>query len=228
MSSNIQTPTFASDDQQSSSERGMLIVVSSPSGGGKGTLIQRALKIAPDVSYSVSYTTRMPREGEVDGREYSFVSVETFRAMEAAGELLESAVVHGNLYGTSLARVEEELSAGRDIMLEIDVQGAENVRRLVPDAVMIFILPPTFQILCERLKARGSESPDEQALRLTNSRHEVEAYRQFDYIIINDEVDRASNQLAAIVHAERARFERQESAAKRVVATFVQTVKDKG
>jgi len=227
MSSNKLNPTFASDDQQMSSERGMLIVVSSPSGGGKGTLIQRALKIAPDISYSVSYTTRAPREGEVDGCEYSFVSVETFRAMETAGEFLESAVVHGNLYGTSLARVEEELSSGRDIMLEIDVQGAENVRRLVPDAVMIFILPPTFQILSDRLKARGSESPDELALRLNNSRHEVLAYRQFDYIIINGEIDRASNQLAAIVYAERARFKRQESAAKRVVATFVETEVDK-
>lgn len=204
--------------------RGRLVVVSSPSGGGKGTLIRRILKTVPGVSYSVSYTTRAPRVGEVNGRHYFFVSVDEFRAMESRGEFLESAVVHDNLYGTGHERVEEELSKGRDIILEIDVQGADNVRKLVHDAIMIFVLPPSFEILRERLIARGSEQANDLALRLRNAVHEVAAYRRFDYLIINDEIDRAANQLASIICAERARLVRQELAARRVIATFAQRV----
>lgn len=225
MSSNSENQPSTNEGSERTNGRGMLIVVSSPSGGGKGTLIRRVLKSVPGVGYSVSYTTRAPREGEVTGQHYFFVSVEEFRAMETAGEFLESAVVHGNLYGTAHARVEAELSEGRDIILEIDVQGADNVRKLVRDAVMIFVLPPSFEILCERLTARGSEQPSELALRLRNARHEVEAYRRFDYVIINDDATRAANQLAAIIYAERARRERQEEAASRVLETFAQAAK---
>lgn len=201
----------------------MLVVVSSPSGGGKGTLIRRVLKIVPDVGYSVSFTTRAPRTGEVHGRHYFFVPVEEFRAMASAGAFLEWAVVHGNLYGTAHAQVERELAEGRDIILEIDVQGADSVRRLIADAVTIFILPPSFEILSERLTARGSEKPSDLVLRLGNARQEVEAYRRFDYIIINDDADRAGAQLASVIYAERARRERQEEAARCVLETFTQT-----
>ncbi len=201
----------------------MLVVVSSPSGGGKGTLIRRVLKIVPDVGYSVSFTTRAPRAGERHGRNYFFVPVEEFRELAANGAFLEWAVVHGNLYGTAHAQVERELNEGRDIILEIDVQGADSVREMVSDAVTVFILPPSFEILRERLTARGSEKPDELALRLRNSRQEVEAYSRFDYVIINDDKDRAAAQLASVIYAERARLERQEEAARCVLETFTQT-----
>src|SRR3954468_22272328 len=162
--------------------RGMLVVVSSPSGGGKGTLIRRVLKTVPNLGYSVSFTTRAPREGEEDGRHYFFVSVEEFRQRIEAGAFLEWAVVHGNYYGTSHAQVERELAEGHDIILEIDVQGATSVRQLVAGAVSVFILPPSFEILRARLAARGSEKPDDLALRLRNSRGEVAHYREFQYV----------------------------------------------
>jgi guanylate kinase len=203
--------------------RGMLVVVSSPSGGGKGTLIRRALKTVPNLGYSVSITTRPAREGEVDGRDYFFVSVERFRQMVDEGNFLEWAVVHGNLYGTSYVEIKRELDEGHDIILEIDVQGATSVRRLVEDAVSVFILPPSFEILRDRLVGRGSERPDDLELRLKNSRGEVEHYREFQYLVINDDAERAAGLLASIIYAERARRERQEEVARRVLASFKQT-----
>ena len=200
--------------------RGMLVVVSSPSGGGKGTLIRRVLKTVPNLGYSVSFTTRAPREGEQEGRDYFFVSVEKFKQMSEAGAFLEWAVVHGNHYGTSHQQIERELAEGHDIILEIDVQGATSVRQLVREAVSIFILPPSFAILRARLEARGSERPSDLALRLRNSRGEVEHYREFQYVIINDDAETAAAQLASVIYAERARRERQEEAACRVLATF--------
>src|SRR5258707_13967906 len=133
---------------------GLLIVVSSPSGGGKGTLIDRVLKTVPGVSYSVSYTTRAPRPGEQNGREYFFVTATEFAAMLGRGELLEWANVYGYLYGTGRAQAERELAAGHDIILEIDVQGAASIRQLVADEVTVFILPPSFELLRKRLVAR--------------------------------------------------------------------------
>lgn len=200
--------------------RGFLVVVSSPSGGGKGTLIRRVLKTVPNLGYSVSFTTRAAREGEMDGRDYHFVSVDEFQAMIEAGELLEWARVHGNLYGTGRGQVARELSEGRDIILEIDVQGAKSVRDLISDAVSVFILPPSYEVLRNRLTDRGSEAPDDLVLRLRNARGEVEHYREFDYVVINDDADRAAAQLASIIDAERGRRERQESAAAAVLASF--------
>ena len=228
MSNNNEVRPTSNNELPNRNGRGMLIVVSSPSGGGKGTLIRRVLERVPNLGYSVSYTTRAPREGEVAGRHYFFVSVDVFREMEHAGEFLESAVVHGNLYGTAHARVDEELAEGHDIILEIDVQGAESVRRHSRDAVMVFVLPPSFEILSQRLTARGSEQPEDLELRLRNARHEVEAYRKFDYVIINDDADRAANQLASIVYAERARLLRQEQAASYVLETFAIPVNESG
>jgi guanylate kinase len=198
----------------------MLIIVSSPSGGGKGTLIRRVLKTVPNVGYSVSFTTRPAREGEMDGRDYFFISQEGFREMIARGEFLEWAHVHAHLYGTGRAQVEKELKERRDIILEIDVQGAESVRRVVPGAVGVFILPPSFEILRERLVARGSERASELSLRLKNSRSEVERYREFDYVIINDDAESAAAQLAAVIYAERARRERQRQAAEEILNSF--------
>jgi guanylate kinase len=200
--------------------RGVLVVVSSPSGGGKGTLIRRALKLVPDLGYSVSFTTRQRREGEVNGRDYFFISLEQFHAMIEANEFIEWAVVHGNYYGTGRKQVEAELAFGRDIILEIDVQGAANIRTFTDKAVQIFILPPTYEVLKKRLIGRGSETPSDLELRLKNARTEVKHFRDFDYVIINDDADVAAGQLATIILAERMRSQRQASAAQSVIATF--------
>lgn len=200
--------------------RGILFVVSSPSGGGKGTLIQQVLNQVEGLSYSVSYTTRPPRDGEVEGREYFFVAREKFEDMVAAGDFLEWATVHGNLYGTNRQQVSREVFAGRDIMLEVDVQGAARVRELVTDSVNIFILPPSPEALRQRLIARGTDSTEEIELRLKNAREELKEYRSFDYVVINDEIDRATGQLACIIEAERARRIRQEPRIKRIIQSF--------
>ena len=200
--------------------KGILFIISSPSGGGKGTLIKRLRETVPGVGYSVSWTTRAPRPGEVDGVNYRFVSEEEFARKRQANGFLEWAVVHGNLYGTVRAAVREEMARGRDIILEIDVQGARAVRKAMRSVVSVFILPPSFEILRERLTARMTERPEELELRLANARGEVEQYRHFDYIILNDEVERAGSQLASVVWAERARRKRQEWLARRVLETF--------
>lgn len=202
------------------STRGILFVVSSPSGGGKGTLIQRVLKHVPYLSYSVSHTTRRPRNGEVEGREYFFVTLEQFKAMEEDGEFLEWAHVHGNLYGTGRHQVSREVFEGRDIILEVDVQGAASVRELVADSVSIFILPPSVEILRQRLIARGTDSPEELELRLKHAPVELKHYKTFDYVILNNEVERAAGQLSCIIEAERARRARQEPKIKRVIESF--------
>ena len=220
MSSEIKEETGGATRSEVATGRGMLVVVSSPSGGGKGTLIRRALKNVPNLGYSVSFTTRAPREGELHGRDYFFVPEPEFRRMIEAGEFLEWACVHGNLYGTALTQVERERAAGRDIILEIDVQGAASVRRLAQDATSVFILPPSFEILSARLAARGTEREEDLNLRLRNSVEEVEHYREFQYVIINDDAERAAGLLASIIYAERARRERQEEAARLILASF--------
>ena len=200
--------------------RGILFVISSPSGGGKGTLIRRVLDAVPGVSYSVSYTTRAPRPGELDGVHYHFVSADEFERMRARGGFLEWAVVHGHLYGTARSAVERELDDGHDIILEIDVQGAEAIRDTMMSVVSVFILPPSYEVLRERLAARMTERPEELAVRLRNARGEVSKYAEFDYVVLNDEVERAASQLASVVYAERARRERQEWLARRALASF--------
>ncbi|HEV7397806.1 MAG TPA: guanylate kinase [Pyrinomonadaceae bacterium] len=200
--------------------RGVLFVVSSPSGGGKGTLINRVLKTVPGLSYSVSYTTRAPRKGEVDGADYFFVSTSQFEELVAADQFLEWARVHGNLYGTSRAQVLKEIGERRDIILEVDVQGAASVRKLLADAVSIFIVPPSFEVLNQRLVARNTDSALELELRLRNAPIELRNYVAFDYVIVNDDLDRASAQLASVIYAERARRKRQEQEVRRVAETF--------
>ena len=219
MSSKV-TDLQSETQRTQTSPQGVLYVVSSPSGGGKGTLIRRVLEVVPDLSYSVSYTTRAPRNGEVDGREYFFVNRQRFEEMIDEGAFLEWANVHGNLYGTAGNQVISETNAGVDIVLEVDVQGAASVRKLGLDSVSIFILPPSLETLRQRLIARGAESPEELAVRLSNAPAELEQYEAFDYIIFNDEIDRASAQLAAIVSAERARRSRQEALVRDVIDKF--------
>jgi len=207
--------------------RGMLIVVSSPSGGGKGTLIDRVLQTVPRVSYSVSYTTRAPRGAEQDGREYFFVSAATFEGLIRQGEFLEWADVYGHLYGTSKAQVERERAAGKDIILEIDVQGAASIRQLIDDAVSVFIVPPSFELLRNRLAARGTDSLADLERRLRGAPAEVEQYKCFQYVILNDDINRASAQLGSVIYAERARRERQEIRLKETLADFASLLESK-
>ena len=198
----------------------MLVVVSSPSGGGKGTLIDRVLKTVPGVSFSISYTTRAPRATEENGREYFFVDEPAFRQMIERGDFLEWANVYGHLYGTSATQVERERAAGRDIILEIDVQGAESIRRKAPDGVSVFILPPSFEVLRQRLVMRGTDSAGDLERRLRGAPAEVEQFKFFQYVVLNDDVNRASQQLAAVIYAERARCERQQASLRDALKDF--------
>jgi guanylate kinase len=200
--------------------QGILFVISSPSGGGKGTLIKRLRETVPGVGYSVSWTTRAPRPGEVDGVNYRFVSEDEFESMVQSQGFIEWAIVHGHHYGTTRAAVARALAEGLDIILEIDVQGARSVRTTMESVVSIFILPPSFEVLRERLTLRMTERPEELELRLANARGEVAEYRHFDYLVLNDEVGRAAAQLSSIVWAERARRARQEWVARRVLQSF--------
>jgi guanylate kinase len=174
----------------------------------------------PKVGYSVSFTTRSRRAGEEHGKHYYFVNREEFEKKIAESEFLEWANVHGNLYGTSKAQVESELNLGRDIILEIDVQGAEIVKKLIPGAVGVFILPPSFEVLRERLLARQTETPDDLQIRLRNSKAEVGRWKEFDYVIINDEINRASIDLQSVFLAERLRRGRQSGNIEKIIKTF--------
>ena len=219
MSSKVKELQLAGPVNQASS-RGTLFVVSSPSGGGKGTLIRHVLDVVENLSYSVSYTTRAPRPTEVNGREYFFISRDEFEQRIAAGDFLEYANVHGHLYGTSLAESRKVANMGRDLIVEVDVQGAASVRNLGLDSVSIFILPPSLETLRQRLLARGTDTAESLAVRLRNAPEELSQYSSFDYVILNDDVDRATSQLAAIISAERARRSRQADLVDDVVQKF--------
>jgi len=187
--------------------RGDLFIVSSPSGAGKTTLIRRVLQdpaIGGTLHFSVSHTTRHPRPGETDGVEYHFCDEGSFRKLEADGGFLEWAVVHGSLYGTSRAEVEPRLQAGLDVLLDIDVQGARQVRSSVPDAVKVIVFPPSRQVLEQRLKARGSDSPEAIERRLAVAAKEMAEFGEYDYAIINDGLEPAVDELRSIIVARRA------------------------
>jgi guanylate kinase len=200
--------------------KGNLIIISSPSGGGKGTLIKEVLERVPNLGYSVSLTTRSPRFGEEDGRHYHFVTKEEFQREISDGGFLEYAEVHGNLYGTSKSQIERITDGGRDIILEIDVQGAESVMDLVPHAVSIFILPPSYETLRARLTARATDGTNDLEVRLKNSHFEVSRYSLFKYVIINDEVHAAAGKLASIIVAERQLCDRQSESIKGILDSF--------
>jgi len=182
---------------------GRLFVITAPSGAGKSSLIQALLKADPSLKLSISYTTRAPRRGEANGREYHFVDEPTFLAMRSRGEFLESAEVHGNRYGTSNRVIREALARGEDLILEIDWQGARQVRALFPDCVGIFIHPPSMEELERRLRARGQDAEEVIQRRLANARSELAHAGEFDYAIINKDFDTARQALAEIISKER-------------------------
>ncbi len=188
---------------------GNLFIISAPSGAGKTSLVKSLLDHDPHIDLSISYTTRDPRSGEQDGKDYHFVSREIFLDMAKRGEFLESAEVYGNLYGTSQTWITREMARGRDILLEIDWQGAAQVRRLFPDCVSIFILPPSIAALEQRLRGRGKDSAAVIAKRMAAVREDVSHVAEFNYVIINDNLNVALQELAAVVLAARLRSERQ-------------------
>ncbi|MDX2040280.1 MAG: guanylate kinase [Acidobacteriota bacterium] len=199
---------------------GNLIIVSAPSGAGKTTLVSEVLNRDARIKPSVSFTSRQPRNGEENGVHYHFVSADEFRAMIERGDFLEWAEVHGNLYGTSRRLVEQLRGEGNDVILTIDVQGAEQARKLFPDAVGVFILPPSYQTLLDRLDTRGANGQDDLQLRLRNALDELAQYRNFDYVIINDDLAAATNELTAIILAERCRRARRSELAEQIINTF--------
>jgi len=187
---------------------GLLFVITAPSGAGKSSLIDALLKDDPRLKLSVSYTTRAPRPGEANGREYHFVDDKTFMAMLERGEFLESAEVHGNRYGTSEAVIREALARGQDLVLEIDWQGAQQVRRLYPECHGVFILPPSVAELERRMRARGQDSDAVIRRRLASAEEEISHAPEFDYAIINKDFDEAKKDLQAIIRVERLRKSR--------------------
>lgn len=189
--------------------RGTLFILSGPSGSGKDTVLCKLLALRPEVKLSISSITRAMREGEKEGEKYHFISREEFESMLAAGELLEHNVYLGNYYGTPRRPVEEALAAGRDIILEIDVNGAEKVRALMPEAVSVFIMPPSLAVLEKRLSGRGTEDAETVHKRLKEAVGEIARAAAYDYIVVNDELDEAVNAFASIIVGERARIEKQ-------------------
>jgi len=200
--------------------KGNLIIISSPSGGGKGTLIKEVLEALPDVGYSVSLTTRAPRFGEEDGKHYYFVSKHKFEEKINSDGFLEYAEVHGNWYGTSRKQTENMTNAGKDIILEIDVQGAIQIMEKMPEAVSIFIMPPSYEVLKARLTSRATEDLDALNLRLHNSYTEVMDYSRFEYVVINDEVRLAARKISSIICAERNRRVRQIESVQGILDSF--------
>ena len=189
---------------------GQLFIVAAPSGAGKTTLVKLLLAEDP-VRLSISHTTRTPRAGEENGVAYHFVSVADFKAMVAAGDFLEWAEVHGNFYGTSKSWIANELAAGRDVLLEIDWQGAQQVRKIFAQAVGVFILPPSMEELTQRLTGRGTDSAEVIERRLVAAQDEMRHVGEFDYVIINDTLQQALSELISVVRASRLRFAAQQS-----------------
>jgi guanylate kinase len=185
---------------------GNLFVIAAPSGAGKSSLVNALLEVDSHLVLSVSHTTRAPRGQEKDGREYHFVDEASFRAMVARGEFLEWAEVHGHLYGTSKAEIESRIRDGQDVVLEIDWQGALQIKQLFPNAVLVFVLPPSWQELEQRLTRRGEDRPDAISQRLANARVEVAQARHFDFVIINALFETALFDLKAIVHSQRLKY----------------------
>jgi guanylate kinase len=182
---------------------GMLIAVVSPSGGGKSTICRALLDADPKLEYSISVTSRPPREGEVDGRDYHFVSEERFQELIAEGLFYEWARVHDNLYGTRRDLVETQLARGKDVVLDIDVVGSLNIKKMNDKAVLIFILPPSMQVLEGRLRRRETDSDEVIRKRLENAREEIRVAGQYDYVVINDDLEQAIVTVRGIINAER-------------------------
>ena len=197
----------------------MLFVITGPSGSGKSTLIRKLRRALGDLDFSVSHTTRARRPSEKDGVDYHFVSERVFERLVREKRFLEHARVHGSLYGTSRAEVEAK-SRRRDVILDIDVQGARQVRARVPGAVLIFVMPPVAPELRRRLRGRGENSREDAARRLRNARAEVRAYAEFDYVVVNDDLDRAASDLKTVIRAARHRPEAMAAAVAPILRSF--------
>lgn len=194
------------------------LILSAPSGGGKTTIARMLLARRPDAGYSVSCTTRPPRNGEVDGRDYHFLSRDDFEARRARGEFAESAMVHGNLYGTLRSEVERVLASGRHVVMDIDVQGARQFAGVYPESVLVFLLPPSVEALLRRLRDRRTEEDQAFVRRIRSAREELRAAVSYHYIVVNDDVERACAQVSAIVDAEGVRHARLTDLTRRVSA----------
>jgi guanylate kinase len=187
-------------------ERGKLIVVSGPSGAGKSTVIARLMREDPDVVFSVSATTRPPREGEIDGKSYFFVTREKFQSMVENGELLEHAEYVGNCYGTPKAPVLASLKTGKSVLFDIEVQGAAQIKAQCPEAILIFVVPSDFSQIEKRLRARGTDSEEKIQGRLMQARRECERATNYDYVVLNDDPDRAADEMRSIITAEKCKM----------------------
>lgn len=197
-----------------------LFVISAPSGAGKTSVIRTLLQTDINLTLSISYTTRPPRRDEKNGHDYFFVDHATFKDMQARGEFLESAEVHGNLYGTSRKWIEETMAAEQDVLLEIDCQGARQVRTLYPQAVSIFILPPSMEALKQRLEQRGQDENKVIERRLAAARSEISHMNRFDYVVVNHELEAAARDVASIIQAERLKTIRQLVRQRSLIAEF--------
>ena len=190
--------------------QGILFVLSGPSGAGKGTLRAKLFEMVEGLHYSISCTTREPRKGEVDGRDYRFISEAEFEAHEARGDFLECAHVHGHRYGTLLSDVRQVLDRGEDIFLEIDVQGALQVKKKMPQAVTLFVVPPSLEVLEQRLRNRNTETEEELQLRLRNAIQELQLRDRYEFVVVNDAVEDAARELSAFVEKRRCETLREE------------------
>ncbi|HJW71315.1 MAG TPA: guanylate kinase [Geothrix sp.] len=200
--------------------RGNVFVVSAPSGAGKSTLAHRLVASVPELIFSISFTTRQPRPGEVDGRDYFFIDDATFDAMVREDGFVEWVQVYGHRYGTGRAWLDGVLATGLDVLLDIETTGALNLRRAISDARMIFILPPSAEALERRLRSRGKDGEDQIGIRMRHARHEMELYHAYDYLILNDDLEAAYHQFESIVHATRASKERMAPTAQRILEGF--------
>lgn len=198
------------------------VILSAPSGVGKTTIARRVLERRADVGYSVSCTTRGPRDGEVDGRDYQFVAHDTFLAARDAGEFAEWAEVHGNFYGTLRSEVRRVLDAGQHVLMDIDVQGARQFHAAFPETVLIFVLPPSGEVLKSRLSSRKSESRERLLVRLRNARAELGEVGRYHYVVVNDDLERAVDQVSAIIDAEGLRHDRVHEVEAQVEALIAQ------
>jgi guanylate kinase len=211
---------MSSDDPGVKKAQGLLFIVSAPSGAGKTTLVERVVEQTPHLKMSRSYTSRPARQGEIDGVDYNFVTRPRFEAMVAAGEFLEWADVFGNLYGTSDADTRRALASGEDVVLVIDVQGARKVRSRGVDAITVFMMPPSYAALEQRLRGRSRDSEEAIQRRLEVAREEVASFEEYDFIVVNDDLTSAADRLRSIVLAERARLKRMRGTAETIGRTF--------
>ena len=202
------------------SNKGNLIVISAPSGSGKTSLANRALEEIPKLKFSVSHTTRKPRSGERDQVEYFFVSEKEFEEMIGQGNFLEHARVYGKYYGTSRAFVDEQLSVGYDVLLDLDVQGAAQVKKSYPEAILVFVFPPSLEVLKTRLKNRGLDDPSIIDKRLRIAKKEIQRYTDYQYVIINREIEESIVELKSIIQVAGCRLEKRKDLAAQIIKTF--------